>query len=183
MSPKRQRPGPAETAEATRRLLVGLARGDDAGDLAQDAFDLHPRDDTFPGEVYLRLGAEALAICGVSPDHPIPQEGLLAEHLPESVFKGRQNAKVRFAVLATAAVAGGLEVDLLDEVAWWGGDDYWDYALCATVALIRAAAAQAGGPVGELVAELARRHGIDLGGAGGELTPEEQRPAKLRPLS
>lgn len=181
MSPKRQRPGPAETAEATRRLLVGLARGDDAGDLAQAAFDLHPKNNTFPGEVYLRLGAEALAIAGASPDHPIPQEGLLSEHLPESVFTGRQNAKIRFALLATAATAGGLEVDLLDEVTWWGSDDYWDYALCATVAVTRAAAAHAGSPLRDLVAELARRHDVDLSPGTADTSAEEP-PQNIRPL-
>ncbi len=162
-----------------------MARGDDTGDLARDAFDLHPKNNTFPGDVYLRLGAEALAIAGATPDHPIPQEDLLATHLPESVFKGRQNAKIRFAVLATAATAGGLDVDLLDEVAWWSGDDYWDYALCATVALIRAAAAQAGSTVVELVAELARRHGVDLSPATTDAaagTGTEEPPPNIRPL-
>jgi hypothetical protein len=34
-------------------------------------------------------------------------------------------------VLAAAALHGGTEPDLLDEVAWWQADDFWQYALFA----------------------------------------------------
>jgi hypothetical protein len=34
-------------------------------------------------------------------------------------------------VLAAAAVHGGTEPDLLDEVSWWQTDDFWQYALFA----------------------------------------------------
>jgi hypothetical protein len=34
----------------------------------------------------------------------------------------------------------GTEPDLLDEVAWWQADDFWQYAMYAAVAYIRAAA-------------------------------------------
>ena len=33
----------------------------------------------------------------------------------------------------------GLSPDLLDEVAWWQTDDFWQYALYAAIAYIRAA--------------------------------------------
>ena len=41
-------------------------------------------------------------------------------------------------MLAAAALHGGTEPDLLDEVAWWQADDLWQYALFAAVAYIRA---------------------------------------------
>jgi hypothetical protein len=47
-------------------------------------------------------------------------------------------------VLAAAAPHGGTEPDLLDEVAWWQTDDFWQHALFAAVAYIRAAASRAG---------------------------------------
>ena len=51
-------------------------------------------------------------------------------------------------MLAAAALHGGTEPDLLDEVAWWQADDFWrQYALFAAVAYIRAAASRAGVPV------------------------------------
>ena len=37
--------------------------------------------------------------------------------------------KLQFAVLVAAALRGGAEPDLLDEVAWWQTDDFWQYAL------------------------------------------------------
>jgi hypothetical protein len=49
--------------------------------------------------------------------------------------------------MAAAALHGGTEPDLLDKVAWWQTDDFWQYALFATVAYIRAAASRAGVPV------------------------------------
>ena len=42
------------------------------------------------------------------------------------------------------ALHGGTDPDLLDEVAWWQSDDFWQYALFATAAHIRAAASRAG---------------------------------------
>jgi putative transposase len=55
--------------------------------------------------------------------------------------------KLQYAVLAAAAVHSGTEPDLLDEVAWWQTDDFWQYAMYAAVAYIRAAASRAGVPV------------------------------------
>jgi hypothetical protein len=53
-----------------------------------------------------------------------------------------------------AALRGGTEPDLLDEVAWGQADDFWQYALYASVAYIRAAASRAGVPVGHVGQEL-----------------------------
>lgn len=129
MSPKARRSGEPEVADAARRFLVGVARGDDVASLVADAYGRHRRHDTFPGEVYLALGADALVVAGATVGEPISQDGLVSAYLPEVRFKGRDNAKIRYAVLACAARAGGLEVDLLDEVAWWGSDDYYDSPL------------------------------------------------------
>jgi hypothetical protein len=62
-------------------------------------------------------------------------------------------------VLAAAAIHGGAEPDLLDEVAWWQADDLWQYALLATVAYIRAAAERTGVPARDACRELAERSG------------------------
>src|SRR5215471_1340693 len=63
-----------------------------------------------------------------------------ARFLPESSFRGRQHKKLQYAVLAAAALHGGTEPDLLAEVAWWQTYDFWEYALYAAAAYIRAAA-------------------------------------------
>lgn len=81
-------------------------------------------------------------------------EGLLAAFLPEQEFRGRENRKIRYALFACSSTSAGLEPDLLDEVSWWQTDDFWRYALCAAVALIRASAAHRGMSVTAMVNEL-----------------------------
>ena len=120
---------------------------------------LHPRNDTFPGEVFLRLAADALDWCRASRANPLPLEGLRERFLPELSFRGRQNNKLQYAVLAAAALHGGTAPDLLDDVAWWQTDDFWQYALYAAAAYIRAAASQAGVPVRQACQDLTPRLG------------------------
>src|SRR5207249_7476645 len=68
--------------------------------------------------------------------------------------------KLQFAVLAVAALHGGTEPGLLDEVAWWQTDDFWENALFATVAYIRAAANRAGVPVRRVCQDLGQHHDL-----------------------
>jgi hypothetical protein len=60
-------------------------------------------------------------------------------------------------VLAAAALHGGTDPDLLDEVAWWQSDDFWQYALFAAVAYVRAAASRAGVPLSQACQDLDQR--------------------------
>jgi hypothetical protein len=94
-----------------------------------------------------------------SPADPLPLEGLRERFLPERTFRGRQNKKLQYAVLGAAALHGGTEPDLLDEVAWWRTDDFWQYALFAVVAYIRAAASRAGVSVRQACQDLAQGRG------------------------
>lgn len=82
--PGRKRPTDEDAATARRALLDGLARGADIFEVLRGLASLHPRNDTFPGEVFLHLAA--------------------------------------------AAVHGGTEPDLLEEVAYWQTDDFWQYS-------------------------------------------------------
>jgi len=151
------RPTPEDAAAARRILLDGLGRDVDIFEMLPELAPLHPRDNTFPGEVFLRLAADALDWCGASRANPLTLEGIRERFLPECAFRGRQNKKLQYAVLAAAALHGGTEPDLLDEVAWWQTDDFWQYALFATIAYIRAAASQAGVPVRQACQQLAQR--------------------------
>jgi hypothetical protein len=146
-------------ATARRILLDGLARDTEVAELAGELVPLHPRDNTFPGEVLLQVAADALDWCGASRADPLSLEQMRERFLPEYAFHGRQNKKLQFAILAAAALRGGTEPDLLDEVAWWQTDDFWQYALYAAVAYIRAAAERAGLPARQVCQELARRTG------------------------
>jgi hypothetical protein len=152
--PASKRPTAEDAVTARRVLLDGLSRGTDLFELVSELSPLHPRNDTFPGEVFLHVAADALAWCGASRADPLPLEGLRERFLPECAFRGRQNAKLQYAVLAAAAIHGGTEPDLLDEVAWWQTDDFWQYALYAAAAYLRAAASQASVPVREVCQDL-----------------------------
>lgn len=144
-----------DRAEAVRRLLSGPAQGDDVFGLAAAIEELHLRHNTFPGEVFLRLFADALDVAGVACDDPVPYQGLREKYLGECRFRGRENRKIQFAILAGAAARGGIEPDLLDEVAVWQTDDFWWYALVAAVAVIRACADRMRLPVPAFVQRLA----------------------------
>jgi hypothetical protein len=146
--------------EAVQRLLVGLATGQDVFELSAAVADLHPKNDTFPGEAFLHLAAEILRDTVAADAGPIEYEGLRERHLEEVQFRGKDNRRIQYAVLCAGAIAGGLEPDLLDEVVWWGTDDFWHYGLLAAVALIRASADRRGVSVDQVVAELADRHGV-----------------------
>ena len=153
----RKRPTPEDAVTARRILLDGLTRDADISGLMTELAPLHPRNDTFPGEIFLRLAADALDWCGASREQPLTLEGIRERYLPECTVRGRQNKKLQYAILAAAALHGGAEPDLLDEVAWWQTDDFWQYALYAAVAYIRAAANRAGVSARQACQELTRR--------------------------
>jgi hypothetical protein len=154
--PARKPPAAEEAGTARRIVLDGLSGDAGIFDLADQLAPLHPRNNTFPGEVFLHLAADALDWCGASRTQPLPLEGIRDRFLPECRFRSRQNKKLQYAVLAAAALHGGAEPDLLDEIVWWQTDDFWQYALFAAVAYIRAAASRAGIPVPEVCDELTR---------------------------
>lgn len=160
--PARSLPTPEDAAAARGILLAGLATDSELPEVAGELAPLHVRNDTFPGEVFLEVAADVLDWSGVSRSDPLALQGMRERFLPECAFRGRENKKLQFAVLAAAAMHGGAEPDLLDEVAWWQTDDFWEYALYAAVAYIRAAASRAGVPVRQVCQELDRREGLRL---------------------
>jgi hypothetical protein len=157
-----KRPTEQDQSEALRRFLSGLAEGADVFELSESVADLHPKNNTFPGAVFMGLAADALKLVDATRDDPVLYDGLRETYLPECQFRGRENSKIQYALLTSAAVQGGLEPDLLDEVIWWHADDYWRYALYAAVALIRACADHEAIPVAQLVEQLAEHHNVAL---------------------
>jgi hypothetical protein len=119
--PDQPRPG----AAVHRPLLDGLARDTDIFEVLGGLAALHPRNDTFPQRGVPPPRRGRAGVVRASRADPLPLEGLRDRFLPERTFRGPQNAKLRCAVLATAAVHGGTEPDLLDEVASWQADDFW----------------------------------------------------------
>ncbi len=68
----RWKPTNQHRTDAVRRVLAGLAQGQDVLELQGALADLHPRDNTFPGEVLLRLARDALYVAGITQAEPIP---------------------------------------------------------------------------------------------------------------
>jgi hypothetical protein len=150
----KKRPTPEDAVKAREILLSGLGRGAELPELAAELELLHPRNNTFPGEALLEVAASALEWCGASQANPIALEDFRERFLPEWSGRGRDRQKLQYAVLVAAALRGGAEPDLLDEIVWWQTDDFWYYALLATVAYIRAAADRVGVPVSQACAKL-----------------------------
>ena len=95
--PARKRPTPQDAAIARRILLDGMARDTGVSGLAGELAALHPRGDTFPGEVFLQVAADALEWCGASRADPLALEGMPERFLPECAFRGREDKKLQFA--------------------------------------------------------------------------------------
>jgi hypothetical protein len=89
------------------------------------------------------------------------EPGHASLNLPEVDVRGKEHRRIQYAVLTAFAVHGGLEPDPLDEVTHWI-EQYWQYALFAAVAIVRACADRSGTPLETFVADLAARHAIDI---------------------
>ena len=156
-------PDEADRHEAIRSLLAGVRQGTEVPGLALSLEPLHPRDNTFPGEVFMEVAVEAMDVADVQP-RGLRYEELLSRFLTECEFRGRRSQKIKFAILATGASRGGIDPDLLDEITWWRTDDFWFYALAACVAVIRACSDKRSRQIGEFVVDVGNRLGVDLGG-------------------
>jgi hypothetical protein len=158
----KKRPGDEERGEAITVVLSGLSAGGELGPLVFAMRELHPRNNTFPGEVLLELAADAIEESGASRDDPIDYEDIRARYLPEAEFRGRnEHHKSHYALQAAAMIKAGVQPDLLGEISWWNTDDFWEYALYALVIYIRIAAERSGRSVAEVCARLAGRQGVD----------------------
>jgi hypothetical protein len=159
----RKRPGDEDRREALKLALGGLAAGRDLGGLVFDLRELHPRNNTFPGEVLLELAADAIEESGATRGEPIDYEDIREQYLPEATFRGRnEHHRSHYALGAAGMIRAGVQPDLLGEIQWWGTDDLWEYALYALVVYVRIAAERSGQSVGEICARLAARHGLEI---------------------
>jgi hypothetical protein len=77
-------------------LLDGLARYADIFEQEIELAPLHPRDNTFPGEVFLHIAADALDWCRASRADPLPLAGLRERFLPECTVRGRRHQDSQF---------------------------------------------------------------------------------------
>ena len=158
----RNRPTADDRIAAVRSALSGIAAGD-VDDLALRLDALHPKNNTFPGEVFLELAADAIDQAGASREEPIEFEGIRERYLPECTAHTKvQHQHSKYALRAPAMIRAGVDPGLLDEVIWWQGDDLCVWALDALAVYVRAAADRTGTSTGEICERLAQQHGVDL---------------------
>lgn len=156
-------PTTEDHATAIRVALSGAARGDGAADIAAQLAPLHPRNDTFPGELLLELAADAIALSGASRHAPIEFEGIRERYLPEAAAHTRaQQDHSKFALRAAAMLRAGVDPGLLDEVSWWRSDDLWFWSLEAFIVYVRVAADRTGDRVDAICRQLADLHHVTL---------------------
>jgi hypothetical protein len=143
--------------------LAGIAAGSDLDDVRFELYPLHPKNNTFPGEVFLELAADAIDQAGASREQPIEFEGIREQYLPECTAHTKaQHQHSQYALRAAAMIRAGVDPGLLDEVIWWQSDDLWVWALDALVVYSRVAAERTGVPIAEICKRLARRRGVEL---------------------
>jgi hypothetical protein len=159
---KQRMPTPEDRTSAIRVALSGIADDLALGDLAERLAPLHPKNDTFPGEVLLVLAADAIEEAGATREQPL-EEGIRKRHLPEDrAHTKAQHHKAEYAVRAAAMIRAGVDPGLLDEVIWWRTDDLWFWALEALVVYVRAAAERTSEPVSTICGRIASRHDVQL---------------------
>jgi hypothetical protein len=169
MTPRKP-PTAEDRVQTIRIALSGIREGTDLGDLRSELYPLHPKHDTFPGEVFLELAADAIELAGASREEPIEFEGIRERFLPEcGAHTQVQHQHSKFALRAAAMIRAGVDPGLLDEIIWWHSDDLWVWALDALAVYARVAADRTGLSVAEICERLAQRHGVDL-------DPPSQRP-------
>jgi hypothetical protein len=112
-------------AEAMRRLLCGLARGDDVFDLAAAIEELHPRRNTFTGQVFMRLSAGALEVAGVGQHNPIPHTGLGENTWASASSRGGRTARSSSRTWPVRQLVAGSSRICPARVTWWQADDFW----------------------------------------------------------
>ena len=160
---KQKGPTAEDRATAIGVALAGIAGGLELGEIAARLAPLHPKNNTFPGEVLLELAADAIEESGASREQPLEFEGIRKRHLPEDRAHTRaQHHKAEYALRAAAMVRAGVDPGLLDEVSWWRTDDLWFWALQALVTYVRAAAEHGAEPVTAICGRVASRHGVQL---------------------
>jgi hypothetical protein len=163
---KQNRPTAEDRARAIWIALSGIADDVELGDLAELLEPLHPKNNTFPGEVLLELAADAIEEAGATRERPLEFEGIRKRHLPEDrAHTKAQHHKAEYALQAAAMVRGGVDPGLLEEVTWWRTDDLWFWALEALVAYVRAAAECSADSVSVICGRIAARHDVQLAAA------------------
>jgi hypothetical protein len=127
--------------QAQRALLDGLRRGDDLSQLERAVRQSKTKAFT-PDVAVLQVGVAAMDLAEVDRNTPIAKADLVTLHLSEIDFRNQRALQERttYALYAAAAMRGGLEPDILEDMYWWRTRDIMEYAVIAATAYVRACA-------------------------------------------
>jgi len=110
-------------------------------------------------------------LAGVDRTSPLQKADLMSRHLPEVQFRNQRALQERttYALNAVAAIRGGLEPDIVEDMYWWRVRDIVEYAVLAAVAYVRASAERHGQPIAQfidvLIAQLQLRQQVTAASA------------------
>lgn len=109
-----------------------------------------------PDVAVLEVAVAAMDLAGVDRSRPLPKADLMSRHLPEVQFRNQRALQERttYALNAVAAIRGGLEPDIVEDMYWWHVRDIVEYAVLAAVAYVRGSADRREQPMPEFIDEL-----------------------------
>ena len=109
-----------------------------------------------PDVAVLEVAVAAMDLAGADRTSPLSKADLIGRHLSEVQFRNQRAPQERttYALNAVAAIRGGLEPDILNDLYWWHVGDIVEYAVLAAVAYVRAGAERRGQTIAEFIDEL-----------------------------
>ncbi len=141
--------------QAQRALLDGLRRGDDLDELERAVRRSKAKGFT-PDVAVLEVGVAAMDLAEVDRSTPIAKADLISLHLSEIDFRNQRALQERttYALNIIAAMRGGLEPDILEDMYWWRIRDIVEYAVIAATAYVRACAQRRQQPIQQFIDNL-----------------------------
>jgi len=142
-------------AAAQHAFLTALRQGADL-DAIEAAVRRTAAKGFTPDVAVLEVAVAAMDLAGVDQSRPLPKADLMSRHLPEIQFRDQRALQERttYALNAVAAIRGGLEPDIVEDMYWWQVRDIVEYAVLAALAYVRAGAERRGQPMTQFIDEL-----------------------------
>lgn len=142
-------------AAAQHAFLTALSQGAGLDEIEAEVRRTAAKGFT-PDVAVLQVAVAAMDLAGVDRTRPLEKADLMSQHLPEVQFRNQLALQERttYALNAVAAIRGGLEPDIVDDMYWWHVRDIVDYTVLAAVAYVRASAERRDQPITQLVDEL-----------------------------
>lgn len=149
--------------DPVRFVLEAVACETDVAEIVRELGPLGRFANTGAGSELLGVAAEALELGRFSRPDPLRYSDLRERYLPEVAVSGKnENYKSDWTLRAVAALAGGVDPGIEDQLRFWRITDLERWAVHAVVAYARAAAEHTGQRVSQICAAVAEEHGFAL---------------------